>query len=277
MTDESDISICNFGNSTSYFTSIEERALRIKIKEKSSINGIVKCANASNTIPELLDLTLDNFSKAEIMTFNPSEHKEMSSKQKKFIGKLKRVLINNDISSAEPNFEKHIDDFVSFLYDTAGFDNGDDFTMQSCNLVLGMREEMFAAQADKEGRRGTEIIWVLCEDKHRSSRKYKKGETQLVSCMIAAAQWNLSLTGETYPRTMMGIRVVGDRFCFYSADIDMAYLEDLQKGLPRRDMVVNKYPIGEGLSASNIAERTTLMKCISLLKDYSLTIEPKYF
>jgi len=98
----------------------------------------------------------------------------------------------------------------------------------------------------------------------------------MISCMIAAAQTNFSALGEVYPPRIVGTRVVGDRFCFYSANIGNAYLGDLRDGLPKRDLIVNKYPSGEGLSASITRERRTLLECLSSLKDYALSLTPRY-
>ncbi|CAG8775487.1 8407_t:CDS:1, partial [Racocetra fulgida] len=124
----------------------------------------------------------------------------------------------------------------------AKFDDGLDLTMRPCALELGINQIDFAAYADREGRRGTKVVWVLCEDKHKTSRKYKKGEVQLVACMIAAAQWNFAKLSEVYPEKLVGIRVIGDAFCFYSANIDLSYLKDLAIGFPKNDLHVHKYP-----------------------------------
>jgi hypothetical protein len=277
MDSESEISVSEFGNSTSYFTSKEEKALRIKVFEKRSITDILGFSyTGCNIIPEFDELILPEFDKGKIMTFNPKQNPGLTKSQKKFLGKLHRVLLNNNIGSTEPNFEKYIDELVYFLYDHGGFDDGEDLTMQPCNHTLEIKNEPFAAQADREGKRGTEIVWILCEDKHRSSRKYKKGETQIIACMIGAMQWNQSILNEVYPEKIIGIRVIGDRFCFYSATITEAYLEDLIKGMPKRDLDVMKYPAGDGLCISNISERHTILGCLSSLKYYALNLTPKY-
>ena len=59
------------------------------------------------------------------------------------------------------------------------------------NSVIGSNS--YAAFADREGRRGTEIIWILDEDKHKfdskyfATTKYLRGDIQLIANMIAAA------------------------------------------------------------------------------------------
>ncbi len=55
-----------------------------------------------------------------------------------------------------------------------------------CILRLQLGLENFAAYANKEGRRETEITWVIDEDKHRFDRRWKRGDVQLIANMIAA-------------------------------------------------------------------------------------------
>ncbi len=42
--------------------------------------------------------------------------------------------------------------------------------------------------ADKEGRRGLELTWIIQEDKHKKSSTYRHGDLQLACAMIAATQ-----------------------------------------------------------------------------------------
>ncbi|CAG8474699.1 30861_t:CDS:2 [Racocetra persica] len=142
-------------------------------------------------------------------------------------------------------------------------------------LELEINENEFEVYADREGKRGAEIVWVLCEDKHKGAIKYKKWEAHLVACMIAAAQWNYSMLDEVYPEKIVGIRVIGDKFCFYSANTDQSYLEDLLCGLPRNDLHVHKYPKGYGFCISNANERLEVLACLSDLKSYALSLSPK--
>ncbi|KXN70101.1 hypothetical protein CONCODRAFT_7337 [Conidiobolus coronatus NRRL 28638] len=67
-----------------------------------------------------------------------------------------------------------------------------------------------------------------------------------------------------------------DRFCFYSSEIGVDYLNDLYSNLPRRELKVNKYPRGEGLIMSNENQRLEILNILTLLRKYALSLTPKY-
>lgn len=85
-----------------------------------------------------------------------------------------------------------------------GGEDGTELILILLQLFIG--EERFAAHSDREGRRGTEIIWVLDEDKHKFDRRWKKGDVQLIANIpldplgIAAAQTNMSVLNRVYPK-----------------------------------------------------------------------------
>jgi|SRR2546430_4018148 len=268
--DESDISISRFHNSVSHFRSEEEKALKIKVIATKDFPNIV--ANESSSEENVLELP--EFDEGKIATFQPTKYPHLNSLQTKFLNKLKLVVVNNDSASEESNFERYIDDLMIFLYEHIGFDDGKNITMRPCNLRFHIGEEDFAAYTDREGRKGTGVIWVMCEDKHIMSRTYKKGEIQVVCCMMAAYQYNYSiLNNNIYPPRMIGIRVVADRFYFYSIKKPDEYIEDLFDGLPKRDLEVMRYPENEGLSLSNPYERKEILKYLNTVKNYALTLE----
>jgi hypothetical protein len=99
---------------------------------------------------------------------------------------------------------------VTFLCERANLDDGLDLTMRPCNLHLLLGPEKFAAIADKEGRRGTELTWLLQEDKHRKSSTYKHGDLQLACAMIAASQQNYNMLEEIYPSKILGMKFVAN-------------------------------------------------------------------
>ena len=117
----------------------------------------------------------------------------------------------------------------------------------------------------------------MCEDKHIMSRTYKKGESQLICCMIAAYQYNYSiLDGRVYPPKLIGIRVVADRFYFYCIEEPSEYIKDLFDGLLKKDLNVTKYLKEEGLSVADPNERKHILNYLSSVKRYALTLEAKY-
>ncbi|CAG8654377.1 36625_t:CDS:1 [Gigaspora margarita] len=71
--------------------------------------------------------------------------------------------------------EKYVDEFVVFLCDQANFDDGKNLIMTTCALKFEIDHKQFVAYADREGRIGTEIMWMLCEDKFTRTKGYKKG------------------------------------------------------------------------------------------------------
>ncbi|CAG8723148.1 17882_t:CDS:2, partial [Racocetra fulgida] len=172
-------------------SSYEEYALRIKFYEKSSMRDILEAGVDHNITPELQDYVLTEIK--DIDCFNIRNYPKLNKNQKKFLGKLNHLLLNeND----KKNFEKYVNDFVLFLCDQASLDDGVDLTMGSCALVLEFNENEFEVDADRKGKRGAEIVWVLCEDKFKGAIKYKNWEVHLVTCMVAAAQWNYSMLDE---------------------------------------------------------------------------------
>jgi len=271
--DESDISITRFHSSVSHFREREEKALRIRIHLTDNFNDIIDIP-PRKLGPTELSLELQGFHPGDIATFNPSLHEGLNVDQVRFLNKLRLVITNNDLASEESSFEKFIDDLVLFLYDRLGFDDGRNITMRPCNLRLVIGEESFAAHTDREGRRGTEVVWLTSEDKHVSSGSYKKGEVQLVCCMIAAYQHNYSvLDGDIHPPRMIGIRIVGEKFYFYSLKASKDYIEELFDGLPEQDLIGKRYPSGSGLSLADPDERARVIRCLCHIRDYALGLQ----
>jgi hypothetical protein len=271
MSDDSDISISEFHNSVSQFRRYEERALKIKIHSVEDFSKIVDTTDNVYT-----ELELDEFDEGRIMTFSPIDYQYLKSSQKKFLNKLKSVMINNNAIFDESNFERLIDDLMLFLCEHMDFDDGEYLTMKPCNLRLFIANDSFAAYTDREGKRGTEIVWIMCEDKHTMSRSYKKGELQLIYCMIAAYQYNYSLLGKMYPPKMIGMRIVGYKFHFYCIDESLKYIEDLLYGLPKRELNVLKFPGDDGLSVANPNDRKDILKYMCSIRHHALSLEPKY-
>ncbi|CAG8679705.1 11876_t:CDS:2 [Racocetra fulgida] len=268
-----DIAEFSFKDSISKFVSFKEYALRFTFYEKSSMRDILEAGVDHNIIPELQDYVLTEIKDIDsVRRFNIRNYPNLNKNQKKFLGKLNHLLLNeND----RKNLENYVNDFVLFLCDQASLDDGVDLTMGPCALVLEINENEFEADADRKGKRGAEIVWVLCEDKFKGAIKYKNWEVHLVTCMVAAAQWNYYMLDEVYPEKIVGIRVIEDRFYFYSANIDQSYIEDLFCGRPQNDLHVHKYPKGYGFRISNANERLEVLACLSDLKSYALSLSPK--
>ena len=273
---EGDIDENMFKTSASKFNYIEEEALRIKIisttfSELMDINDadLIKEEDLPQTVK---DLYLEEMTPNKIMIFDPDEHPEMNEIIYSFLIKLKVVLRNNIQFSDVPREEKFIDDMTVDLMKSMKYDDGKEFTMGSCTLRLSVGSRNFAAEADREGKRGTGIIWIMQENKHINDNWYKEGDIQLISCMIAACQANLRIVRSIYPEKMLGIKVKGDEMYFYSFRIKEAYITDLSRGIPNEDLEVSKYPDKEGLHISIPKQRKEIILHLWAVRQQALNL-----
>lgn len=273
--EEEEFTIDDFKNSASYFGENEEKALNIIFSETTDFTEIIDFKYCNTDIDyNLKELLLNNFNKDSIIVYNSNKNKNLSKNQKKFLNKLRDVLINNDPSAGDSNFEEYIDELMKYIYDIADFDDGENLLMKPCNLRFNVEEYTFAAKADRMGMRGNEIIWVLCEDKHRKSKTYKKGEIQLVTSILSAFQENRNILDEIYPKKIIGIRVSADKVDFYSIKADEKYLNSLYSGLPIDNLYVHKY-LNNDLYLSSPSGRYNVFKFLTYIKNYALSLEIK--
>lgn len=269
---ESDIDEHSYKSSTSKFNYVEEESLRIKIIPCNSFSYIIEREYGTNVPQCVKDLYLENFSTDEIKVFNHKKHIELSETASSFLIKLKLVVENNTHVNDVPREERFIDDMAIELLKTVKYDDGKNFTMRPCSLKLVVGDKSFAAEADREGRRGTEIIWIMQENKHIDDTRYSEGDIQLVSCMIAAYQTNYRKMKELYPEKMIGIKIKGDEAYLYSLSMTEEYLISLSRGPPHVDIVVNKYPPKKGLCISNPKDRIQLLQHLWIIREDALRL-----
>lgn len=267
-------SIDEFRSSTSVFREEEESALKIIIHPTSDISDIFSPHFVDKPMHENLEeLLLDDFDEGKIKSYTPAKEDGLTTNQRKFLLKLKLVLINNDPDSEATHCERFVDDMVTFLCDRANLDDGLDLTMRPCNLYLSLGPERFAAIADKEGRRGTELTWLIQEDKHRKSSSYKHGDLQLACAMIAASQQNYNMLEEIYPSKILGIKFVASVVYFCSMRPDQEYIEELIDGIPiESTALMHKF---RGLSLSDPEQRKSILQHITSLYYWAMSLEPK--
>jgi len=263
-----------FKISTSKFNYIEEEALRIKITPTTfsklmNMDDLIEKDDLPQTVK---DLYLEEMTPNKIMVFDPDEHPEMNDTMCSFLIKLKIVLRNNIQFSDVPREEEFIDDMTVDLMKSMKYDDGKELTMGSCTLKLSVGSRNFAAEADREGRRGAGIVWIIQENKHINDNWYKEGDIQLISCMIAACQANLRLARSTYPERMLGIKVKGDEMYFYSFRIKEEYIMSLSRGIPSEDLEVLKYPDKEGLHISIPAQRKKVIFHLWTMRQQALEL-----
>jgi len=278
---ESPIDEEDFKESTSAFGALEEEALRIKIENKISFEEILQLTQLTQLypvyckVPDLAEeLYMDDIDADSVRVFRPSKYPQMSKNCASFLTKLKLVLLNNDQSTEVSREEGHIDDLVMHLMRMVEFDDGINLTVKHCYLNLEIGSRSFSANADREGRKGLDVIWVLQESKHTGDPRYEGGDIQLISCMIAACQFNRKYSrmySSSPPKRMFGIKTKGDQMYFYCMPSKEEYLRSLTKGVPLEELVVAKYPEeDQGLKLSDPSERRRAIGYLWTLRNHAL-------
>jgi len=269
----SEKSITDFSNSASYFSKTEEEFLKIRIERKHASESLFSNVNQieeSNGAAKHLEL--ERFGRNEIITFVSRNYPDLSKQQKIFIKRLKSVLINNSIN-VNQRIEEYIQQLVDMFLMECDLEDGLSLEMGPCRLSLIIGDNEFSAYADKQGTKNGEVIWILEESKHVNDTRYKQGDIQLVCSMIAAFQKNISKLEDfdEIPKTIYGIKVVGDKFYFYRTDPSQEYIDQLYSGIVKSGINVIKYP-AKGLSLSNPVERKEIIQLIAKLRSYAISI-----
>ena len=284
-----EVTVYDIGNSTSYFGEKAEHFLNIRIHETESFDDIINNGTAdkdkityggTDINQELKDLFLHGFDRDAIRIYRPQNHKSLPKHAQTFLYKLSTVVNNNYVLIEPEHVENYIHDLMDNVLREAKFEDGTELILMPCVLRLMIGGEDFAAHADKEGRRGTEIIWVLDEDKHKFDKRWKRGDIQLIANMIAAAQTNRLLLEQLYPAKILGIKFDADRLYFYSACITEEYLDELSE-LPANkkcdvELIVNKFPKDRELSLSFYDDRKEIFLYLSAFRKYALGLQPIY-
>ncbi|GAB5594053.1 hypothetical protein Unana1_08953 [Umbelopsis nana] len=268
--DSFDIDI--FKNHTSSFGEYEEHALKIAINERESYEFLFSSGEEQVHVPDYLQpMLLPDFDYNKILTFKASDYLELSDAQCLFLTKLKYVLINNKDPSSR--FEPYIQDLINDFFRECRLEDGRNLYMIPSSLRLYIKGEHFAAHIDKEGRRGEEIVWILGENKHRFDPRYRQGDIQLIASFIAAAQMNYAkLRNRLEPKILYGMKVIGDEFFFYKAELNEAYIRNLYSDFPESNFNVEKYPENTGLRLSNPQDRILILYLLYKLREYALAI-----
>lgn len=265
-----DINLEEFRSSTSGFRSEEMKALNINIKYTDDSSLVFD--QGLKEIHDNHDILLPSFNSGTILSYVARIDDKLNTLQRRFLLKLKLVLLNNNPDFDTSSDKRYIDDLLMVLLDICGFDDGLELILRPCYLRLNVGKESFAAIADKEGRRGQEIAWLIQEDKHRKSSTFMHGDLQLACAIIAAAQQNYSLLQRIYPEKVLGIKVVADSFYFCSITMSEEYLEDLIDNLPKSSTTMFVYP-KKGLKLSDLEERKSILICLETMKRYGLSLE----
>jgi len=279
------IDLDDIGSSTSLFGDNAEKYLNIHIVNVDSFDDIInhgiddkeKIIVNDDIVGNLKELVLEDISRDDIRLFKTDKIKNLSKPAQTFVYKLSLVVNNNYVMIEPPHIEDYIHDLVDNVLKNALFEDGIDLLLMPCILRLNIGGENYAAYGDKEGRRGTEIIWIIDEDKHKFDKRWKKGDIQLIANMIAAAQTNKAILGHIYPRRMLGIKFDADNIFFYSTYITDEYLNGLLSKSPcENKLEVRKFPKDRELSLSQQDTRKELFKYLTAMRTYAMKLEPRY-
>lgn len=262
----------SFRNSTSLFREKERAALKIQFQDVNTPEMIFNATHINVPIYDgLQSLELPGFNDGSIFAYEANPNDGLDVVQRKFLTKLRFVLINNHPDSTASRCEEYVRDLAVHLCDCAGLDDGMNLVLLPCNLRLQIGGASFAAIADKEGRRGRELAYVIQEEKHRGTSTYLKGDLQIACAMIAATQHNYNLFETIYPQKMLGIKIIADRVYFCAISPSQAYIDNLLDGLEiHHEVTMFKFP-ADGFSLSNPQERAAVLQHTSSLRSELLS------
>jgi len=267
----------DFKPSASRFGEYEERALNMNIEETGDILRVFPKFTESPVHPDLEHLKLEEFDYDKILTFVPTKHMELDNNQRRFLIKLRNVLMNNAYDSPESRLELHIQAMVDVFLQQCELDDALELEIVPSKLTMLIADKKFSTfsdRGDREGRKNDRLVWVLQASKHKNDTRYKSGDVQLASALIAACQWNYNDTGcNIVPRIMYGINVKGDEVSILSARFTSGYITSLFGGLPTQKLKILRYPEGTGLRLSHPLERAKVLCLMAELRKYALSID----
>ena len=274
---EEPVLLSDFASSSSRFAEFEEIGLRIEFKKATHDSLFQTRIDNDELSANAKEFILENIDENKIIEYNPHTAHGFSKIQQRFLGKLRRVILNNKDGDGVRD-EKHIDKLASMVVEVSDLDDEIEFSSQPCNLRLQIGEKKFAARADQEGRCGEGLIWILHEYKHEATRSYKAGDIQLVACMIAAWQEDYRLANKSisqhravsFPRRIFGIKFVGDMVTFYVMNFPKTYIVSLRSGLPVENLLVE---MTEPFRLAEPKDRLCILQTLAIIRKESLLVE----
>jgi hypothetical protein len=257
----------------SAFAAYEEEALKIHIKETDRVYEIFPGYSNVKVDPRLERLRLEGLDYRCTLMFTPSEHRDLDEGQKRFLRRLRHVLMNSEPQNDNAKYEAYVQSMVDSFLQECKLDDGEHLEISPSRLKLRISGKKFATHSDKQGVKDGRLIWVLQESKHSSHHRYKNGEIQLVSALIAACQENYSFfPTDLLPQIIYGIDVKGDQLYVLRAVITEEYILSLYGGLPKQTLEVKKYPRKLGLKPSSPKGRGKIISLMLKLREHALSI-----
>ncbi|KAF0494330.1 hypothetical protein F8M41_021273 [Gigaspora margarita] len=146
-----------------------------------------------------------------------------------------------------------------------------------CELVIGGK----SVTARPEFVIDKDRIAVVIDDKHLKNRMLTKrsdyGEVQLAAEILACGSANLReiYEDEYVDQEIFAIRVISTYFTFYRTVITASYWEELDFGLPKKQLVViERWPPkngkDEGLDIAEIGGRKVVLTSLAKIREYLL-------
>lgn len=221
------------------------------------------------TVPQSLKhLELENFGIAEILTFVPQDHLELSTAQRLFLRRVQDVTVN--MLETNDRVDLYAQDLADCVIKESKLDDGGiNLYARFSRLALRTGSERYILLSDREGRRRSgELVWILQHSKHRLECRYKQGDVQMIASLLAACQENFARNqGMLEVKVLYGIKVVGEEFFLYSVNFKEEYLKQIAERLPSVDLVARKYPRTTGLRISKQEERKRLLCMLHTIKE----------
>lgn len=271
---DSEYDISSFGNSASCFAQYEENALNIKIIETDTIKDVFPTYLGSSVGTDLEHLRLEEFDYDRIVTFVPTQHRDLGEHQRRFLLKLKHVLQNDAADTSESGAESYVRVMVDVFLDECKLDDALELEIVPSRLKMKICDEHFFAHTDREGRKNETLVWVLQVTKHKNDIRYNNGDIQLVAGLIAACQHNYNIgNGKINPRVLYGINIKSDRISIMRTTFSEEYISSLFRGLPQQQLEVLKYPKDRGLKLSDPIERSQVLNLVTELRRHALSID----
>lgn len=242
--------------------------LRIRLVGTNDPTEVIPASSVSAVPDYLKHLELENFGIAEILTFMPQDHRELSKSQRLFLRRVQDVTVNG-LDQAD-RLDLYAQDLADGLIKECKLDDGGVHLYgRFSKLVLRIDTERHIMLSDREGRKRTgELVWIVQHSKHRLGARYKQGDVQMVASLLAACQENFARNkGVLDVKVIYGIKVVGEEFFFYSVNFREDYLRQIAEELPTIDLVAHKYPCSSGLKISKLAERKRLLCLLHMIRE----------
>ncbi|KXN65299.1 hypothetical protein CONCODRAFT_13156 [Conidiobolus coronatus NRRL 28638] len=249
---------------------ITNEQLKVKVLTTEAISFIFPDFKHSLIAKELEKFILPGISTDDIINKHESQLK-LSYIQSEFIFKLKQLISESKQDKLAKNRKSASNEFIWFLLQNSGLIQENELDIKFNRLTFVYKLNFYDSFADFTAERGNSIVWTL-NNPHHSKLPKKTDSNHAATSMIAAIQINRRCLQKVFPERMIGISVIDDKFTFYSTKIAVNYLDEVFKGNVTQDLNIYQYPSKNGLSICDEKERFEILKILSNLKEYTMSL-----